>query len=67
LLLAAVFALSMIMAGWLAALLVGVILAVVGFALLGSSGKQLKRVNPSPDKTIQSIEERVQWAKHPIK
>jgi uncharacterized membrane protein YqjE len=67
LLLAAVYGLSTVMAGWLAALLVGTILAVVAIALLSSSGKQLKRVNPSPDKTIQSLEENVQWAKHQIK
>jgi uncharacterized membrane protein YqjE len=67
LLLAFVYGLSTVMAGWLAALLVGTILAIVAIALMSSSGKKLKRVNPTPDKTIQSIEENVQWAKHPIK
>jgi uncharacterized membrane protein YqjE len=67
LLLASVYGLSRVMAGWLAALLVGMILAIVAIALLSSSGKKLKRVNPTPNKTIQSIEENVQWAKHPIK
>jgi uncharacterized membrane protein YqjE len=67
LLLASVYGLSMVMAGWLAALLVGAILAIVAIALMSSSGKKLKRVNPTPDKTIQSLEENVQWAKHHIK
>jgi uncharacterized membrane protein YqjE len=67
LLLAFVYGLSAVMAGWLAALLVGMILAIVATALMGSSGKKLKRVNPTPDKTMRSIEENVQWAKHPIK
>ena len=67
LLLACVYGLSTVMAGWLAALLVGTILAIVAIALMSSSGKKLKRVNPTPDKTIQSIEENVQWAKHQIK
>jgi len=67
LLLACVYGLSMVMAGWLAALLVGAILAIVAIALMSSSGKKLKRVNPTPDKTIQSLEENVQWAKHQIK
>ncbi len=67
LLLACVYGLSMVMAGWLAALLVGAILAIVAIALMSSSGKKLKRVNPTPDKTIQSLEENVQWAKHHIK
>jgi uncharacterized membrane protein YqjE len=67
LLLAAIYGLSMVMAGWLAALLVGTTLAIVAIALMSSSGKKLKRVNPTPDKTIQSLEDNVQWAKHQIK
>jgi uncharacterized membrane protein YqjE len=67
LLLASVYGLSTVMAGWLAALLVGTILAIVAIALMSSSGKKLKHVNPTPDKTIQSLEENVQWAKHQIK
>ncbi len=67
LLLAAVYGLSTVMAGWMAALLVGAVLAVVAAAILTSSGKQLKRVNPVPDKTIRSLEENVQWAKHQVK
>jgi len=67
LLLSSVYGLSTVMAGWLAALLVGTILGIVAIALMSSSGKKLKRVNPSPDKTIRSLEENVQWAKHPIR
>jgi len=67
LLLSAVYGLSAVMAGWLAALLVGTILAIVAIALVSSGGKKLKRVNPTPDKTTRSLEENVQWAKHPIK
>src|ERR1700674_3381602 len=40
--LAAVYGLSMVMAGWLAALLVGGILAIVATGLMSSSGKKLK-------------------------
>lgn len=67
LLLSSVYGLSTVMAGWLAALLVGTILAIFAIALMSSSGKKLKLVNPTPDKTIRSFEENVQWAKHPIK
>jgi uncharacterized membrane protein YqjE len=67
LLLASVYGLSTLMAGWLAALLVGAILAIIAIALMSSSGKKLKRLNPTPDKTMQSLEENVQWAKHQIK
>jgi len=67
LLLASVYGLSTVMAGWLAALVVGAILAIVATALLSSSGKKLKSVNPIPNKTLQSLEENIQWAKHPVK
>ena len=67
LLLASVYALSMVMAGWLAALIVGAILAVLAMVLISSSSKRLKHVNPTPNKTLRTIEENVQWAKHPTK
>jgi uncharacterized membrane protein YqjE len=67
LLVAAVYGLSMVMAGWLAALLVGAVLTIVAIALTSSSGKELKSVNAIPDKTVQSLEENVQWAKRQIK
>jgi Putative Actinobacterial Holin-X, holin superfamily III len=67
LLLAAVYGLSTIMAGWMAALLVGAVLTAIAIATLVSSAKKLKRVNLSPDKTIQNLEENVQWAKQQVK
>jgi uncharacterized membrane protein YqjE len=67
LLLAAVYGLSAVIAGWLAALLVGAFLAIVALALMSSGGKRLKQLNPTPEKTVQSLEENVKWAKHQIK
>jgi hypothetical protein len=67
LLLAAMYALALVMPIWLAALLVGTSLAIVALALMSSGGKKLKHINPTPDKTIQSLEENVQWAAHQIK
>jgi uncharacterized membrane protein YqjE len=67
LLLAAVYGLSTVMAGWLAALLVGTFLAVVAVVLMGLSGKKLRRVNSTPRKTIRSLEENIQWVKHPTR
>jgi hypothetical protein len=52
---------------WLAALVVGTSLAIVALALMSSSGKKLKHINPTPDKTMQSLEENVQWATRQIK
>jgi len=55
LLLACVYALSTIMAGWLAALLVGAVVGIVAIALMSSSGKKLKNMNLTPEKTIRSL------------
>jgi hypothetical protein len=67
LLLAAVYALSMVMAAGLAALIVGGILALVSVALVTSSARKLKALNPAPERTIQTLQENVQWAKDQIK
>lgn len=67
LLLASVYGLSRVIADWEAALVVGGVCALVGISLLSSSGKKLKRMNLKPEKTVQSLEENVQWAKHPTK
>jgi uncharacterized membrane protein YqjE len=67
LLLAAVYALSLVMAGWLATLIVGGALTVAAGILIVAGGAKLKRVNLIPDKTIRTLEEDVQWAKQQIK
>ena len=67
LLLAAVYALSLVMAGWLATLIVGGVLTVAAGILIGAGGTKLKRVNLTPDKTIRTLEEDVRWAKQQIK
>jgi uncharacterized membrane protein YqjE len=67
LLLAAVYALSLVMAGWLATLIVGGVLTVPAGILIGAGGTKLKRVNLTLDKTIRTLEEDVRWAKQQIK
>lgn len=59
--------LTTLMALWQAALLIGAALAIVAIALMSFSGKKLKHVDPTPDKTIRSLEENILWMKHPIK
>jgi uncharacterized membrane protein YqjE len=67
LLLAAVYGLAVIMSIWLAALIVGAVLAIIASIFISSGATKLKRLHPTPDKTIQSMEENVQWAKNRIK
>lgn len=65
LLAASFFALATVMAAWMAALLVGGILALLAAVLLSLGARKLRRISFVPRKTIQSLEENVQWAKHP--
>ena len=67
LLLAVVYALSLVVAGWLAALIVGGALTVGAGILIGAGGTKLKRVNFAHDKTIRTLQEDVQWAKQQIR
>ena len=67
LLLAAVYGLATVMATWLAALLVGAVLAIAGALFLSSGVARLKRLDLTPGKTIRSLEENAQWAKDQIK
>jgi uncharacterized membrane protein len=55
LLLACVYGLSTVIAGWLAALLVGGVVSIAAVVLLSSSRKKLKDLNYAPDRTIRSL------------
>lgn len=61
---AAILALSLALASWLAALIVAVVLFAVaaGAALAGK--KRVKRATPPmPEQTVETVKEDVQWAK----
>lgn len=63
LLLAAVYALEIALPAWLAALIVGVVVGIVAAALLAAGRGTLKRVNPAPPRTVETMKENVQWAR----
>ncbi len=67
LLVVAYLVLENVMADWLAALIVGVVLAVIAGALVMVGRKKLKEFNPKPDDTIQTVKEDVKWAKQQVK
>jgi uncharacterized membrane protein YqjE len=67
LLLAAAYALSSVMAGWLATLIVGGVLVVSAGILISAGGMKLKKISLTPEKTIRTLEEDVQWAKQQTK
>ena len=66
-LLCVVNVLSQVMPSWAAALVVGVVLAVLAVVLISSGSAKLRRArNPAP-RTVATLKENVQWAKHQIK
>ena len=62
-LLAAVYALAEVWPRWAAALTVGGVVAVAGFAVLAAGLKQFKAVSLPPERTVSTIKENIQWAK----
>jgi uncharacterized membrane protein YqjE len=67
LLLTGVYALATAMEPWLAALLITLAVAVPSVILIVTARKRMKNVNVKPEKTITSIKENAEWAKHQIK
>jgi hypothetical protein len=64
LVLAGIMALALVMPLWAAALLMGVLLACIGGAMYAGGRAKMKEVHPVPEKTVQTIKDDVQWAKH---
>jgi apolipoprotein N-acyltransferase len=63
LLLAAVYALSLVLPPWAAALIVAVVTAAIAGVCVMTGIKQLKRVTLPPAKTVATVQENIQWAK----
>jgi drug/metabolite transporter (DMT)-like permease len=66
LLAALILGLSEFMAAWLAALIVGLVVAGIGYFIAQKGLNDLKTVNPAPEKTIQTIKEDGQWLKQQV-
>lgn len=45
------------------ALIVGAVLAIVGYVMLQKGMKELKRVDLAPRRTVETLKDDVQWAK----
>jgi apolipoprotein N-acyltransferase len=62
-----VLALAIVLPEWAAALIVATILAVAGGIALFTGTGRFKRQHITPDRTIASIKENIEWAKQQTK
>jgi uncharacterized membrane protein YqjE len=62
-----VYALALVMPSWAAALIVGTVLAVVASVVLMAGMKRFKQIHPTPERTVETIKENVEWAKQHTK
>jgi uncharacterized membrane protein YqjE len=64
----AILALSTAVAGWLAALIVGVVfVAIAGVLALAGKNKVQRGVPPVPEQTVESVKEDIAWTKQRAK
>jgi uncharacterized membrane protein YqjE len=62
-----VYALSLVMPSWAAALIVGSVLAVFAALLLMAGVRRFKQIHPVPERTVGTLKENVEWAKQQTK
>jgi hypothetical protein len=51
------------LAAWLAAVLVSLALGIIGFVMVRGALRNLKRIEPTPRRTVKTIEDGIEWAK----
>jgi len=66
-LLAAVYALSLVVASWMAALIVGVVVGIAAAIMISRGLDEWNSLNPKPEKTIETVKENVEWMKNQTK
>jgi uncharacterized membrane protein YqjE len=67
LLLTIMYALALTLPLWASALVVTILLAIPAALTLKAGLKQMKRVDPVPNKTIESMKENAEWARQQAK
>lgn len=67
LLLMIVYAVSLVLPQWAAALIVGAAMAIVAGLALSTGRKRLKQLHATPERTVETIKENVQWVKQQTK
>ena len=64
---AIIMLLAKVMPGWGAALLVGVVIAIVGWLLIGKAITALQNAELTPRETVETLKEDATWMKEQIK
>lgn len=64
---AAVIVLAQAMPWWVAALIVGIIIAIVAAVMISKALATLKQTDVAPRRTVETLKEDVQWAKDQMK
>lgn len=58
---------SMLNAAWFGPLIVGVIVALIGYVMIRRGINAFKHESPVPERTIRSLQENQQWVKHKLR
>ncbi len=66
-LLAIVYALTIVMPNWAAALIVAVALSIAAGGTLTAGRQRFQKLYPTPKRTVESLKENVEWVKQQIK
>jgi hypothetical protein len=61
---AGIAALALAMPLWLAGLLMALFLVCIGGALYYGGRTRMKDIDPVPERTVQTLRENLQWARH---
>jgi hypothetical protein len=60
-------ALALLLPLWAAAGIMGILLVCIAAAMYAGGRAKLKTVSPVPERTIQTLKDDVEWAKHPTR
>lgn len=63
---AIILGLSYFIPAWIAALIVGVVVAIVAYLLVSSALAGLKNVNLTPQQTVETLKEDAEWLKKEV-
>ena len=64
---ALVYALATRMSMWAATLIVALVMAAAGAALIMGGIRRVTRIHPIPERTVESVKENLEWLKQPTR